>query len=601
MKRSKKKILISFIVTAASFFALVISTMAFTTTAWFSTILHFNTDTNASSISNYYAGGTGTEDDPYLIATPRHVYNFSWLQNSGIYADEKTYFKLQNDIDMAGALTGFVSNTSGAIPPIGTDEYPFYGSFDGNGKTLKNLWVSSDPLDWKEKPSNFDFVNVGESIGFFGNINQKDDGDIIGEAYHFYLENFEVTTKVNNSYVGIVAGMVNGNLEAVGVKNAKINLGPATQNVDSDYVLVGVLGPNVSWDDAPGDDIGGNLLVDPNSETNVFNSISYPNAVQAPDSIIGRAYYVGDANVIQTNINTSNSRFLKFSADVIVNPNADQVIRTDSAPMITLNANNYTEHVTDHYWERIQYIYSRRSVRTVMFGQTTYAPTINAQGRWNNPINLPSEAFAPDAPRNSIWFKPLTGGTSGLAFFRTNQGANEESISVYHYKRENNRIVNLHETRFAIDKNSLGNREGVYFDFVIPQQLAVEGYEFVVGISSVSPATSAGFLYLSLSGTDISGGENNSQVQHVDWTYYTSSGMLENLTNPDYTPKHVHFDFAEASTGNAYFNMLDYPQNDGRVYYSNDPSIDVQNVINKTVGTSTTYNTNTFPPRQESI
>lgn len=91
--RDFKKIIYFSLITVTSFLALIISTMAFTTTAWFTTILHFNTHTNASSISNYYAGGTGTETDPYLIATPRHVYNFSWLQNSGIYPT-KTYFKL---------------------------------------------------------------------------------------------------------------------------------------------------------------------------------------------------------------------------------------------------------------------------------------------------------------------------------------------------------------------------------------------------------------------------------------------------------------------------------------------------------------------------
>jgi len=135
--RNFKKIILASLITVSSFMALIISTMAFTTTAWFTTILRFNTNTDASSISNYYAGGTGTQTDPYLIATPRHVYNFAWLQNNGVYPG-KTYFKLQNDINMAGTLTGFVGNTSGAVPPIGTDQHPFYGTFDGNGKTIKN-------------------------------------------------------------------------------------------------------------------------------------------------------------------------------------------------------------------------------------------------------------------------------------------------------------------------------------------------------------------------------------------------------------------------------------------------------------------------------
>ncbi|OQC11494.1 MAG: hypothetical protein BWX74_00070 [Tenericutes bacterium ADurb.Bin087] len=345
--RNFKKIILASLITVSSFMALIISTMAFTTTAWFTTILRFNTNTDASSISNYYAGGTGTQTDPFLIATPRHVYNFAWLQNNGVYPS-KTYFKLQNDINMAGTLTGFVGNTSGAVPPIGTDQHPFYGTFDGNGKTIKNLWVSSDPLDWKEKPGGYEYVNVGASIGFFGNIGQLNDGAIIGEASNFYLENIEVTDKVANSHAGIVVGLVNGNVHAIGVKNAKISLGTTAHQVTSEYVLIGKLGPNVEWLDVPGDNVGGNLLIDPNREQTVYNSIYYPNVVQAPDSIIGRAYYVGDSILISTNINRSNSKFLKFTQTVTVNPNANQVVRTDAAPMVQLTTANYAQYVTDH-------------------------------------------------------------------------------------------------------------------------------------------------------------------------------------------------------------------------------------------------------------
>ena len=504
---------------------------------------------------------------------------------------------------MAGALTGFVGNTSGAVPPIGTDDHPFYGTFDGNGKTIKNLWVSSDPLDWKEKPIGYEYIDVGASIGFFGNIGQLNDGAIIGEANNFYLENIEITNKVADSYAGIVVGLVNGNIQAVGVKNAKMSLGTTAHQVTSEYVLIGKLGPNVEWLDVPADNIGGNLLIDPNREQTVHNSIYYPNVVQAPDSIIGRAYYVGDAILLSTNINQNNSKFLKFTQTVTVNPNANQVVRTDAAPMVQLTAANYSQYVTDHYWQRIQDIYSRSRVRSVMFGSTPnplYAPAINAQGQWNYPVNLPAEALAPNAPRNTICFKPLTGGTSRLSFFRSNQGGDQECISVYHYKRVNNQITNLKETRFAIIKGTLGNREGVYIDFVIPQSMAAEGYEFVVGISSYLPATSAGFMYLSFSGTDQSGGDNNAQVQSVDFTYYTSAGTFEDLTDPNYVPKKVHFDFDGVYNGNAYFNMLDYPSNDGKVYFYYDPNFVITNNLTGTVGVKTsTYNSTTFPPRQE--
>lgn len=69
----------------------------------------------ASSVVSYFAGGTGTETDPYQITMPKHLYNLAWLQNSGVF-DATTHFVLNNDIDMAGSISG-QDTTGGAIPP----------------------------------------------------------------------------------------------------------------------------------------------------------------------------------------------------------------------------------------------------------------------------------------------------------------------------------------------------------------------------------------------------------------------------------------------------------------------------------------------------
>lgn len=59
MKANRKKMFLTAFVTTLAFFSLVTTSMA-----WFSTILHFHTAMDGSSISNYYASGTGTELDP---------------------------------------------------------------------------------------------------------------------------------------------------------------------------------------------------------------------------------------------------------------------------------------------------------------------------------------------------------------------------------------------------------------------------------------------------------------------------------------------------------------------------------------------------------
>lgn len=594
-KRIRQMYILGFL-TSLAFLSLVKTTMA-----WFTTVLQFNTKMTGSSISNYYASGTGTEADPYIIRTPKHLYNFSWLQNSGAYP-EKTYFELGNDIDMKGSLTGFLDIHSGAtIPPIGTDEAPFLGSFDGNGYTLKNLWVSSDPLDWKEKPSHFEIVDVGNSIGFFGNLGStEDEPPIIGLAQNFYLENLEVSNKVNNSYVGLVAGYANGTLNGIGVKNAKISLGPSAIRVTSDYSLIGKLGPYITWSDNPDQGVAGNLLVDPNYPGHLFTNVNYPSTVAIPNSIIGSAYYVGSLTTQTSSVNASNSSFVKYNPLVEVAENQNQVITTTTSNITTITDANHASLVHEEFWARYQQVRSLGTARTVLLG-STYPPTRNTNNTWSNSVTLPSEAGTNmTAPRNSIWFKPKKGGTSGLSFFRFNQGADNESISVYQFKRNGTTITNLNEVRFSISKAAVGNRTGVYFDFRIPQTMVSAGYEFLVAASSQYAATSAGFFYLTLSGTNESGGEDAGLIDAVDYTYRMSNGNFEDFMDETYVPKRTILKFDGTYAGSAYYNMLDYPNNNGYVYYFTDPStFYIDNTLGSSVGVRAT-NLNNFPSRQTS-
>ena len=97
-----KKILLSVLIgisavgTALSSFGL--------TKAWFASGTAFgNQNLEASSVSNYFAGGDGSEDNPFLIKEPIHMYNLSWLQARGIFDTEKKYFKVA-DAEGGGAV-----------------------------------------------------------------------------------------------------------------------------------------------------------------------------------------------------------------------------------------------------------------------------------------------------------------------------------------------------------------------------------------------------------------------------------------------------------------------------------------------------------------
>ncbi|MGN1039920.1 MAG: hypothetical protein ACI4QL_00660, partial [Candidatus Fimimonas sp.] len=285
---------------------LLLFSLGSATVAWFALGGSFLPPISATAAANYFESGTGTKDDPFIISAPIHLYNFSWLQNKGVFneTDENGkqithYFKLKNDIDMYNG-----SAVTGAVPPIGTTDQPFWGYFDGNGKTIANLWVSSDYNDWEQKPDNAASLNVGSDVGMFGKIAKNDDdATYVG---NFYLQNVQVTTNVATCNVGIVAGTLDASMSLVGVVNAKI-VAKQGVNITSDYSLVGKTGATVSWPDAPSDigQGGGDLTIQPNNTDDtspyyIYKAFTTAGALRTQDdegnAYNGRVPVPGSAN-----------------------------------------------------------------------------------------------------------------------------------------------------------------------------------------------------------------------------------------------------------------------------------------------------------------
>lgn len=113
-----------------------------------------------------FASGSGTEEDPYLIATAEQLNWFSRIVALGAQF-EGEYVALANDIYLNGTdnweLWGSLDESGAMIrptnswTPIGqlgnTDLYvPFYGTFDGCGHTIYGLYLNKDDgtnmFDW---------------------------------------------------------------------------------------------------------------------------------------------------------------------------------------------------------------------------------------------------------------------------------------------------------------------------------------------------------------------------------------------------------------------------------------------------------------------
>lgn len=196
-----------------------------------------------------YAYDGGNSDGPYQIDNAIQLYNFAWLQYLGYFnqaengALKQTYFVLTSDIDLTtGEYAGLT------LPPVGTEENPFLGNFNGNGYTIKGLKISNNVNDLQNSAlsgGTATAVNVPEQalsggsltdpakiVGFFGIVGEADgtsDGTVtIGgnsvtyssaaiEVRDVVIQNAEIKTQTTESLAGIAAGYVNGTMENVRV------------------------------------------------------------------------------------------------------------------------------------------------------------------------------------------------------------------------------------------------------------------------------------------------------------------------------------------------------------------------------------------------
>lgn len=113
-----------------------------------------------------YEDGLGTQEAPYIIKTAQQLANLAYSVNSG-QKFTGSYFKLANDIDLNPGVTFDPDNeasysAAAAWTPIGA-ESDFCGNFDGDGHTVKGLYLKGDNV--KQVYSTNYIVE-----GLFGNI-----------------------------------------------------------------------------------------------------------------------------------------------------------------------------------------------------------------------------------------------------------------------------------------------------------------------------------------------------------------------------------------------------------------------------------------------
>ena len=229
--------------------SLAIATLAATATAtvtWFraASDIYFGGDAaqiNSGAEAAVYGGGNGTQGNPYIISTRRHLYNLAWRQYIGTYNDpnniQQLYFRVDANIDMSGVT----------LPPIGTDQYPFLGNFNGNGKVISNVTISNDnPTNensafgvMKPESNLLEGTIPPQIVGFFGVVGRLSTQSItyntdIVSMYNFTIDTIKVSSLTSQTLMGLAAGYVDGTMS--GVKIA----GTATLDVDGETTTAAI-------------------------------------------------------------------------------------------------------------------------------------------------------------------------------------------------------------------------------------------------------------------------------------------------------------------------------------------------------------------------
>ena len=187
--------------------------------------------------------GSGTESDPYQIASSADLATFAQMVNGG-KTFKGEYVKLMNSVDLAPAVVLMSTSVSGNWEPIGTKDNPFMGTFDGSDYTVSNLVIEGT-----------------NNVGFFGYVteahinNLKIEnvtvvgsncvGAVVGQGYaSTYIDNCHVSGNIQITGNTNVGGIV-GKYYARVTNSSVIGDGVATSFVKGVYVGADLEGDNV--------------------------------------------------------------------------------------------------------------------------------------------------------------------------------------------------------------------------------------------------------------------------------------------------------------------------------------------------------------------
>ena len=162
------------------------------------------------------ASGDGTVDNPFLISTAAELAWFRDHVNEN-YDNVKSSAKLTADIDLSDFChAADDSKIEKSWVPIGNSNNKYQGTFDGNNKTITNLYINASQLnvglfgctyEGTIKNLTFEYANVTNTNNYVGVL--------VGKAFWgSTLQNIKISNTCQikgGNYTGGIAGYLDGN------------------------------------------------------------------------------------------------------------------------------------------------------------------------------------------------------------------------------------------------------------------------------------------------------------------------------------------------------------------------------------------------------
>lgn len=202
-------------------------------TAW--TVLSFLSLCASPALCGPYAGGDGTADNPYLIASVEHL-----IELGKTPSDYESHFLLVADLDMAGT----VYRRAVIAPDVNRTEWGpqgevFGGVFDGGGHAISNFTAVNGMTDYLALFGNCGKTAVVRNLHL---VNADVKGDNMASCLIARLEGLAEDCSVTGEVAGIyVVGGVVASLEGGLIKNSTCDVTLRTYEHSRKFNVVGGL------------------------------------------------------------------------------------------------------------------------------------------------------------------------------------------------------------------------------------------------------------------------------------------------------------------------------------------------------------------------